>query len=94
MDFYDIIIAGGGPAGMSAAAELSKDFKILILEKKKPGTTQTTWYSYEDRAVKYELEDAIAVRTKYIKFTAPTVEHFMKDECVVFDQQKVLEIWM
>lgn len=94
MQFFDIIIAGGGPAGMSAAAELSKDFKILILEKKKPGTTQTTWYSYEDRAVKYELEDAIAVRTKYIKFTAPTVEHFMKDECVVFDQQKVLEIWM
>ncbi len=94
MESFDIIIAGGGPAGMSAAAELSKDFKILLIEKKKPGTTQSTWYSYADRAEKYQLEDAIAVRTNYIKFTAPTVEHFMRDNCVIFDHDKVLQIWM
>ena len=94
MESFDIIIAGGGPAGMSAAAELSKNFKILLIEKKKPGTTQSTWYSYEDRAEKYQLEEAIAVRTNYIKFTAPTVEHFMRDNCVIFDHDKVLQIWM
>ena len=94
MKTFDIIIAGGGPAGMSAAAELSKNFKVLVLEKKKPGTTQSTWYSYEDRAKKYDLEDAVAVRTNYIKFTAPTTEHFMRDNCVIFDHNKVLEIWM
>lgn len=94
MKSFDIIIAGGGPAGMSAAAELSKHFSILLIEKKKPGTTQSTWYSYADRAEKYELEDAIAVRTDYIKFTAPSVEHFMKDKCVIFDHDKVLQIWM
>jgi len=94
MEAFDIIIAGGGPAGMSAAAELSKDFKVLVIEKKKPGTTQSTWYSYEDRAEKYKLEDAIAVRTSYIKFTAPTTEHFMRDNCVIFDHNKVLKIWM
>ncbi len=94
MEVFDIIIAGGGPAGMSAAAELSKDFSILLIEKKKPGTTQSTWYSYADRAKKYDLEDAVTVRTDYIKFTAPTVEHFMKDQCVIFDHNKVLEIWM
>ena len=94
MEIFDIVIAGGGPAGMSAAAELSKDFKVLVIEKKKPGTTQSTWYSYADRAKKYELEDAVAVRTNYIKFTAPTTEHFMKDNCVIFDHNKVLEIWM
>ena len=76
MDKYDIIIAGAGPAGMSAAVELSKHFKVLILEKQKPGTTQSTWYSYEDRAKKYQLEDAVVIRTNYIKFTAPTAEHF------------------
>lgn len=94
METFDIIIAGGGPAGMSAAAELSKDFKVLVIEKKKPGTTQSTWYSYADRAKKYELEEAVAVRTDYIKFTAPTTEHFMRDNCVIFDHNKVLEIWM
>ena len=71
MQNFDIIIAGGGPAGMSAAAELSKHFKVLVLEKNKPGTTQATWYSYEDRAKKYQLEDAILLKTDYIKFTAP-----------------------
>lgn len=94
MDKYDIIIAGAGPAGMSAAVELSKHFKVLILEKQKPGTTLSTWYSYEDRAKKYQLEDAVVIRTNYIKFTAPTAEHFMKDECVIFDHNKVLEIWL
>lgn len=94
MELFDIIIAGGGPAGMSAAAELSKDFKVLVIEKKKPGTTQSTWYSYADRAKKYDLEEAVAVRTNYIKFTAPTVEHFMRDNCVIFDHDKVLQIWM
>jgi len=94
MEIFDIVIAGGGPAGMSAAAELSKSFKVLVVEKKKPGTTQSTWYSYEDRAKKYDLEDAVAVRTSYIKFTAPTTEHFMRDNCVIFDHNKVLEIWM
>jgi hypothetical protein len=94
MGNFDIIIAGGGPAGLSSAAELSKNFKVLVLEKEKPGTTRSTWYSYEDRAKKYQLEDAIVVRTNYIKFTAPTTEHFMKDDCVIFDHNKVLEIWM
>jgi len=94
MENFDIIIAGGGPAGMSAASELSKYFKVLVLEKGKPGFTQSTWYSYEDRAKKYRLEEAVVVRTNYIKFTAPTTEHFMKDDCVVFDHNKVLEIWM
>jgi flavin-dependent dehydrogenase len=91
---FDIIIAGGGPAGMSTAAELSKNFKVLVLEKKKPGTTQSTWYSYADRAKKFDLEEAVVVRTDYIKFTAPTVAHFMRDNCVIFDHNRVLEIWM
>ncbi|MGB5236254.1 MAG: FAD-binding protein [Flavobacteriaceae bacterium] len=94
MERFEIVIAGGGPAGMSAAAELSKEFKVLVVEKKKPGTTQSTWYSYADRAKKYNLEEAVAVRTDYIKFTAPTAEHFMKDQCVIFDHDKVLQIWM
>jgi len=91
---FDIIIAGGGPAGMSAASELSKNFKVLVLEREAPGFTQSTWYSYQDRAKKYQLEEAVVVKTDYIKFTAPTTEHYMKDDCVIFDHNKVLEIWM
>ena len=94
MESYDIIIAGAGPAGLTAAVELSKEFKVLLIEKHKPGTTNATWYSYADRAKEYGLDDAVAVRTDYIKFTSPSETHFMRDDCVIFDHNKVMEIWL
>lgn len=89
---YDIIIVGAGPAGLTAAVELSKHFKVLVLEQHKPGLTRATWYSYADRAMKYGLDDAVAFRTDYIRFVAPSEEHLMKDDCVVFDHDKVMQI--
>ncbi len=94
MEQFDIIISGAGPAGLTAAIELAGDYKILLLEKNKPGTTTATWYSYADRAKTYDLEDAVAMRTDYIKFTSPSQTHFMRDDCVIFDHNKVLANWL
>ncbi|MCF6342601.1 MAG: FAD-binding protein [Bacteroidales bacterium] len=94
MEQFDVIIAGAGPAGLTAAVELGRDFKVLLLEKRKPGTTNATWYSYADRAKEYGLDEAVAVRTDYIKFTSPTETHFMRDDCVIFDHHKVMQIWL
>lgn len=94
MEQFDIIIAGAGPAGLTAAIELADDYKVLLLEKNKPGTTSATWYSYADRAKDHGLEDAVAMRTNYIKFTSPSQTHFMRDDCVIFDHNKVLGIWL
>jgi len=94
MEEFDIIIAGGGPAGMSAAAELSQTFKILLVEQKVPGTTNATWYTYRDRVEDVKLEDAIAFESDTLHFVAPNYEHDMKDECVVLDHNKVMNIWM
>ena len=94
MEQFDIIISGAGPAGLTAAIELATDYKILLLEKNKPGTTTATWYSYADRAKAYDLEDAVAMRTDYIKFTSPGQTHFMRDDCVIFDHNKVLANWL
>ena len=94
MEQFDVIIAGAGPAGLTAAVELGSEFKVLLLEKQKPGTTNATWYSYADRAKEYGLDEAVAVRTDYIKFTSPTETHLMRDDCVIFDHHKVLEIWL
>ena len=91
---YDIIIAGAGPAGLTAAVELSKQFKILVIERRKPGTTSSTWYSYADRAKKYDIEEAVASRFDEIRFTSPTQTHNMKDDCVIMDHNKVLQLWI
>ena len=94
MERFDIIISGAGPAGLTTAIELASDFKVLLIEKNKPGTTTATWYSYADRAKEYDLEDAVAMRTDYIKFTSPSQTHFMRDDCVIFDHNKVLANWL
>lgn len=94
MEKFDIIIAGAGPAGLTAAVELSKKFKILIIERRKPGTTSSTWYSYADRVKKYNIEEAVATRFDEIKFTSPSQTHYMKDDCVVMDHNKVLQLWI
>ena len=91
---FDIIIAGGGPAGLSAAAELSKNFKILLIEKNTLGTTFASWYSYEDRVKNHNLEDAVAFRSSYLHFVAPSLEHKMRDDVVVLDHEKTLQIWI
>ncbi len=94
MEKFDIIIAGAGPAGLTAAVELSKKFKILVLERRKPGTTTSTWYSYADRVEKYNIEEAVTTRFDEIRFTSPTQSHYMKDDCVIMDHNKVLQLWI
>jgi flavin-dependent dehydrogenase len=94
MEKFDIIIAGAGPAGLTAAVELSKKFKILIIERRKPGTTTSTWYSYADRVKKYNIEEAVTGRFKEIRFLSPTQSHYMKDDCVIMNHNKVLQLWI
>ena len=94
MEKYDIVIAGAGPAGLTAAVELSKKFKILVVERREPGTTSCTWYSYADRVKKYGIEDAVVARFDRIRFTSPTQAHDMIDDAVTLDHNKVLQIWL
>ncbi len=94
METFDIIIAGGGPAGLSAATELSKTHSVLVLEKKVPGTTSATWYTYADRVAEHSLEEAVAFSSDHLHFVAPSYKHDMKDCCVVLDHNKVMQIWL
>ena len=94
MEYFDIIIAGGGPAGMSAAAELSKNHSVLVLERCVPGTTNATWISYMDRVNEHGLEEAVAFSSDHMRFVAPSSKHDMKDKCVVLNHNKVMNIFM
>ncbi len=41
---YDVIIIGGGPAGLSIGSELSARFRVLVLEKGVAGATDRFWF--------------------------------------------------
>lgn len=59
MQPYDIIIAGAGPAGLTLAADLSRDFRVLVVEKGRAATTTRAWYTFQDRIKNDKLEDAV-----------------------------------
>jgi flavin-dependent dehydrogenase len=53
---YDIIIAGAGPAGLNAAAELSKhELRVLLLEKNKISQTDKTWAGFTEEFKQRDL---------------------------------------
>ncbi|PIS07961.1 hypothetical protein COT78_00560 [Candidatus Berkelbacteria bacterium CG10_big_fil_rev_8_21_14_0_10_43_13] len=94
MTKYDIVIAGAGPAGLALAADLSRHFKVVVLEKGKAGATMCSWYTFEDRVRTNSLEDAVVARPKNLIFYMDKDSFFeYKDDHVVVDPNKVLEIF-
>ncbi len=91
---FDIIVAGAGPAGLSVAADLSKDFRVLLVDKRKIPYTTAAWYSYEDRVKKNGLQHAVLNNCKDLYYKAEDQEHRMIDRCVILDTQKVLSHWL
>ncbi|MEI7816108.1 MAG: hypothetical protein WCI45_02840 [Desulfuromonadales bacterium] len=43
-DVFDVVIVGGGPAGLSIGSELSARCRVLVLEKGIAGTTDRFWF--------------------------------------------------
>lgn len=70
MKSYDVVIAGGGPAGLLLAGELSKDqkYSVLVLEKNRErvGKTKYGWSTWAPLAG--EFEDCILGRNKKYGF--------------------------
>jgi flavin-dependent dehydrogenase len=92
---YDIVIAGAGPAGLSLASELSKDFKVLVIEKGKIGQTSKSWISYEDRIERLGIpKEVISYKFDKWHFRYKGAEMIVTDKFVSLDEHKMLSYWI
>ncbi len=41
---FDAVIIGGGPAGLAIASQLSRNWRVLVVEKGEAGTTKRSWF--------------------------------------------------
>ncbi len=98
MDFYDVIIIGAGPAGLLLGKELSKNHRVLILEKNKIGETNKNWLTYKDRWQKEKFPSNFIeneFKEWFVQMTHGKKgnQFIIKDNFICFNEHKFLS-WL
>jgi flavin-dependent dehydrogenase len=68
--FFDVVILGGGPAGLGSAVHLAeKGVPLLLLEKNKICSTKKTWLTFDHIINKYDLHECVRNRFSRVIFS-------------------------
>lgn len=62
MNAIDVLIVGGGPAGLLAAAQLSQEHRVTLIERGLLGETTKFWGTTERRLRRHGLQDLVLHR--------------------------------
>ncbi len=69
--FFDVIVMGGGPAGLGSAVHLAKKgVRLLLLEKRKICSTEKTWLTFDHVIQQYELHECVRNRFSKVIFSS------------------------
>ncbi|MFH2021005.1 MAG: lycopene cyclase family protein [archaeon] len=90
----DIVIVGGGIAGLALGSQLSKKHKVVIIEKGKICNSHKPWTTEKSIATKFGLENYIAVSFKksfVSSFSGKKI--FINADLVTMDDLGVLDFY-
>jgi 2-polyprenyl-6-methoxyphenol hydroxylase-like FAD-dependent oxidoreductase len=90
---FDILVVGGGPAGLLTAAELSERHRVALIDSRRLGQTSKFWVTTRRRLQKYELQDCVL--STPTRMTAGTFlgGHVAVDgDFAVVDDKRILEV--
>ncbi|PKL92126.1 MAG: hypothetical protein CVV21_05080 [Candidatus Goldiibacteriota bacterium HGW-Goldbacteria-1] len=90
---YDVIVAGGGPAGLTAAREISKTgLKTLLIEKGIIGSAPRSWITWYDGLKKEGYADTAVNRIDTLTFSSFLGGKYdlKKSDSVIVNTKKML----
>jgi len=71
MEHYDVVVVGGGPAGLSAGVKCAENgVKTLIIEKDPIDTAKKAWITFQQAVDAWDLKDCVVARVRGLNFNS------------------------